>query len=124
MCRCIIGLDGCHIKHECGGILLSAIGRDGNNQLFPIASAVVESECKSSWAWFLHDLIEAISPLEVYWWNLYMIDKSYNYYCFVFDLTFIFDILTLLLNIFFKCMYMGLCRFLIPYCLMQITGFV
>ncbi|GKV01398.1 hypothetical protein SLEP1_g13955 [Rubroshorea leprosula] len=40
-------------KHGiCKGILLSAIGKDGNNQMFPIAWAVVESECLESWQWF------------------------------------------------------------------------
>ena len=43
-CRPIIGFDGCFLKTVCGGQLLSAVGRDGNNQMFPIAYAVVESE--------------------------------------------------------------------------------
>ncbi|WOH15202.1 hypothetical protein DCAR_0934739 [Daucus carota subsp. sativus] len=43
-CRPIIGLDGCFLKTVCGGQLLSAVGRDGNNQMFPISYAVVESE--------------------------------------------------------------------------------
>ncbi|XP_074355948.1 uncharacterized protein LOC141695613 [Apium graveolens] len=30
-CRPIIGLDGCFLKTVCGGQLLSAMGRDGNN---------------------------------------------------------------------------------------------
>ena len=40
-CRRIIGLDGCFLKGVCRGQLLSAVGRDANNQLFPIACAVV-----------------------------------------------------------------------------------
>ncbi|KAE8663788.1 hypothetical protein F3Y22_tig00112888pilonHSYRG00008 [Hibiscus syriacus] len=32
-------------------------GRDGNNQMFSIARAVVESEGKESWRWFLHKLM-------------------------------------------------------------------
>ncbi|CAN1172948.1 hypothetical protein LINPERHAP2_LOCUS30367 [Linum perenne] len=34
-------------------MLLSAIGKDGNNQMFPICWAVVEGENRSSWSWFL-----------------------------------------------------------------------
>lgn len=60
----IIGLDGCYIRHDSRGLLLSAIGRDGNNHLFPIACAMVEVECKSSWAWFIHYLLEAIGQVE------------------------------------------------------------
>ncbi|KAL4291829.1 hypothetical protein GQ457_14G004970 [Hibiscus cannabinus] len=36
------------------GELLSAIGRDANNQMYPVAWAVVELECTDSWAWFLN----------------------------------------------------------------------
>lgn len=52
-CRPIIGLDGCFLKTVTGGQLLSATGRDGNNQMFPISYAIVESENTESWTWFL-----------------------------------------------------------------------
>ncbi|CAN1161866.1 hypothetical protein LINPERHAP2_LOCUS24168 [Linum perenne] len=34
-------------------MLLSAIGKDGNNQMFPLAWAVTEGETTSSWKWFV-----------------------------------------------------------------------
>ncbi|VVA24686.1 PREDICTED: LOC18777017 isoform, partial [Prunus dulcis] len=37
--------------------ILTAIGVDGNNGMFPLAYAVVEIESKSSWIWFLELLI-------------------------------------------------------------------
>ncbi|XP_019196245.1 PREDICTED: uncharacterized protein LOC109190237 [Ipomoea nil] len=53
-CRPIFGLDGCHLKgSQKRGQLLSAIGLDGDNCMFPIAFAVVEGELKESWTWFL-----------------------------------------------------------------------
>jgi hypothetical protein len=52
-CRHVIGFDGCHIKGHHTGQLLTAIRIDANNDIFPIAYAVVMSECESSWAWFL-----------------------------------------------------------------------
>ncbi|KAL0346480.1 UNVERIFIED_CONTAM: hypothetical protein Scaly_1664000 [Sesamum calycinum] len=59
-CRSIIGVDRCHLKGPHGGILLTAIGVDPNNNLFPIAYAVVNKECRVTWEWFLiilkHDL--------------------------------------------------------------------
>ena len=55
--RHFIGLDGCFLKGLCGGQILSAIGRDPNDQMLPIAYAVVESENKESWTWFLELLI-------------------------------------------------------------------
>ena len=36
-CRSFICLDGCFLKGPFGGQLLSTIGRDRNNQMFPIA---------------------------------------------------------------------------------------
>ncbi|KAK8697358.1 hypothetical protein V6N13_113509 [Hibiscus sabdariffa] len=38
------------------GELLVDVGRDANNQMFPIAWALVEVECASSWRWFLQKL--------------------------------------------------------------------
>ncbi|KAL5727577.1 hypothetical protein ACHQM5_000759 [Ranunculus cassubicifolius] len=55
-CRPVIGVDGCFLKNYCKGELLTAIGRDGNNWMFPIAWAVVESETKDAWIWFLQQL--------------------------------------------------------------------
>uniref|UniRef100_A0A2N9GC12 F-box associated domain-containing protein n=1 Tax=Fagus sylvatica TaxID=28930 RepID=A0A2N9GC12_FAGSY len=63
-CRPIIGLDGCHLKGVYGGQLLSAVGRDGNDNLFPISMAVVEAETKDSWTWFLMELTEDIKAQE------------------------------------------------------------
>ncbi|GJW92625.1 hypothetical protein Tco_0170178, partial [Tanacetum coccineum] len=52
-CRKVIGLDGCFLKGVCQGELLAAIGRDGNNQIYPIAWAVVQVESIESWEWFV-----------------------------------------------------------------------
>ncbi|CAI9288541.1 unnamed protein product [Lactuca saligna] len=40
------------------GQLLSAIGRDANNHIYPIAWAVVSVESKETWKWFIDLLIE------------------------------------------------------------------
>ena len=48
-CRPIIGLDGSFLKSTFGGQLLSAVGRDGNNNMIAIAIAVVEVERYDSW---------------------------------------------------------------------------
>ncbi|KAH0730497.1 hypothetical protein KY289_001685 [Solanum tuberosum] len=57
-CRKIIGLDGCFLKDACRGELLVAVEKNGNNQMYPIAWAVVDQETKHSWSWFLSYLIE------------------------------------------------------------------
>ncbi|XP_052736612.1 uncharacterized protein LOC108320266 [Vigna angularis] len=64
-CRPIIGLDGAFLKGKYGGELLTAVGRDGNDQMLPIAYAVVEVENKDSWMWFLELLIDDLGGGEV-----------------------------------------------------------
>ncbi|GMI82670.1 hypothetical protein HRI_001936300 [Hibiscus trionum] len=56
-CRPFIGIDGCFLKSVTKGVLLVAVGRDGNNQMFPVAWAIVEGEGKESWRWFLQKLM-------------------------------------------------------------------
>ena len=41
-CRPIIGLDGCHLKGKFGGQQLTTTARAGNDNIFPVAIAVVE----------------------------------------------------------------------------------
>lgn len=61
-CRPLIGIDGTHLKGNYGGILLSAVALDGNNEIFPLAYAIVSVEDKDNWSFFL--------------WNLYNIIKE------------------------------------------------
>ena len=55
-CRRIINLDGCFLKSFSQGELLCAVGRDANNQIYPIAWGVVCVENKDTWTWFLENL--------------------------------------------------------------------
>ncbi|XP_056698603.1 uncharacterized protein [Spinacia oleracea] len=55
-CRKIMCVDACFLKTFLGGQLMSAVGRDGNDQMYPIAWAVVEGENNSSWEWFFTQL--------------------------------------------------------------------
>ena len=52
-CRPVIGLDGCFLKTVVKGQLLSVVGKDGNNEMYPISWAVVEGENENSWTWFI-----------------------------------------------------------------------
>ncbi|XP_014496535.1 uncharacterized protein LOC106758121 [Vigna radiata var. radiata] len=64
-CRPIVGLDECFLKTKYGGELLTTVGRDGNEQMLPIAYVVVEVENKESWTWFLELLIEDLGGKDV-----------------------------------------------------------
>jgi hypothetical protein len=55
-CRPIIFVDGCHIKTRYRGQLLTAVGVDPNNCIYPIAIAAIEVEDTTNWTWFLETL--------------------------------------------------------------------
>ncbi|XP_026377633.1 uncharacterized protein LOC113271924 [Papaver somniferum] len=58
--RPILGLDGCHLNGKYGGTLLEITSLDGNNDLFPIAIYICQSECKESWIDFLSIMAEEL----------------------------------------------------------------
>ncbi|XP_017406210.1 uncharacterized protein LOC108319559 [Vigna angularis] len=64
-CRPIISLDEAFLKGKYGGELLTTVGRDGNEQVLPIAYCVVEVENKDSWRWFLELLVDDLGGAEL-----------------------------------------------------------
>lgn len=55
-CRPVFGIDGCFLKSTTKGQLVAAVGRDANNQIYPLAWAVVHVENTESWVWFIQNL--------------------------------------------------------------------
>ncbi|GJV34033.1 elongation factor G, III-V domain-containing protein [Tanacetum coccineum] len=74
-CRKYLGLDGCFLKGVVKGMLLTAVGKDPNNQFFPLAWAIVETESQSSWTWFLKHLKIDIKTRDGQEWT-FMSDKQ------------------------------------------------
>ncbi|KAJ3697435.1 hypothetical protein LUZ61_001140 [Rhynchospora tenuis] len=74
-CRPIISLDGCFLKTRYGGQLLSAVGIDANDCIFPIAYAVVETENSASWKWFLQLLGNDLEVRNSHSWT-FMSDRQ------------------------------------------------
>ncbi|WOL10605.1 hypothetical protein Cni_G19364 [Canna indica] len=68
-CWPIVGFDDCFLKTFLGGQLLSTVGIDGNNQMFPIAWAVVEGENYVSWRWFLGQFFNNLEISQGYGWT-------------------------------------------------------
>lgn len=52
-CRPVFCLDGTHLKGALDGILLTAIGTDPNDGMYPFARVQVEAENDDSWDWFI-----------------------------------------------------------------------
>jgi hypothetical protein len=74
-CRLVICLDGCHIKTRFGGQLLTIVGINPNDCIFPVAMAVVEVESLASWKWFLETLKQDLGIDNTTPWTI-MTDKQ------------------------------------------------
>ena len=64
------------MKTKTGGILLTAVGIDPNDCIYPIAMAVVEVECKESWKWFLNTLKDDLGIQNTYPWTIILTSKK------------------------------------------------
>ncbi|XP_030922939.1 uncharacterized protein LOC115949803 [Quercus lobata] len=60
-CRPVISIDATHLYGKYKGKLLIAMATDGNNEVYPLAFAVVESESTETWGWFLACLLTYVT---------------------------------------------------------------
>ncbi|KAG8368976.1 hypothetical protein BUALT_Bualt15G0102200 [Buddleja alternifolia] len=74
-CGPIIGVDGCHLKGPHGGVMLTVIGINPNNNSYPIYYAVVGGETKDLWEWFLTLLKNDLNIQNDHEWT-FMSDKQ------------------------------------------------
>ncbi|CAN1238457.1 hypothetical protein LINGRAPRIM_LOCUS2114 [Linum grandiflorum] len=74
-CRQFIGVDGCFLKSLQGWQLLSAVGVDANDGIYPLAWAVVENESISTWEWFIDLLKEDLQIPNTPGWT-FMSDRQ------------------------------------------------
>ncbi|GKB36216.1 mutator type transposase [Tanacetum coccineum] len=49
----LLGLDGAFMRGQYPGQMLTVVGVDANNGIYPVAYGIVESENQYSWTWFL-----------------------------------------------------------------------
>ncbi|KAL2931701.1 Growth hormone receptor, partial [Bienertia sinuspersici] len=81
-CRPIICLDACFLKTFLGGQLLSVVGRGANDQMYPIAWAIMEGKNNLSWEWFFKKLQSSLELGEEE--NLVLISDEHQV-CFTFN---------------------------------------
>ncbi|KAK1258506.1 hypothetical protein QJS04_geneDACA011489 [Acorus gramineus] len=62
-CRPLVCIDGTHLYGKYKGTLLIATACDAENGLLPIAFAIVESENRSSWTFFLWNLFFSVGGI-------------------------------------------------------------
>ncbi|XP_028110003.1 uncharacterized protein LOC114308599 [Camellia sinensis] len=61
-CRSVLMLDGIFLKGRHKGCLLAATAKDGNQGLYPLCFAIVDSKSYGSWHWFLSKLLGILTP--------------------------------------------------------------
>ncbi|XP_028083876.1 uncharacterized protein LOC114285052 [Camellia sinensis] len=61
-CRPVLMLDGTFLKGRHKGCLLATTEKDGNQGLYPLCFAIVDSESYDSWHWFLSKLFVILTP--------------------------------------------------------------
>ena len=66
------------MKGEYLGQILTAVGKDGNNGVYPIAFAMVEAETKDSWTWFMKRLLDDIESLRDEGWTFMSNQQKVN----------------------------------------------
>ena len=64
LCKPIVQVDGTHLYGRYQGTLLVAVTQDGNNNILPLAFALVGSECNDSWTFFLRNIRTHVCPQE------------------------------------------------------------
>ena len=52
----MIGVDSTFLRGSANGVVLTAVGRDADDALYPIAFALVQKENQEEWTWFMLQL--------------------------------------------------------------------
>ncbi|XP_074315188.1 uncharacterized protein LOC141651371 [Silene latifolia] len=69
-CRRVLSVDSCFLKTFLGGQLIAATGRDANEQMYPLAWAVVEGENNDNYEWFFKELKKVLGEEDGDGWTI------------------------------------------------------
>ncbi|KAM3325402.1 hypothetical protein P3S67_000527 [Capsicum chacoense] len=73
-CRPVIIEDVTFLKSKSCGVLMIAVSKNGNNNIFPLAFGIVDSENNESYKWFFNQLRNAIGCQHRIW--IYHMEKN------------------------------------------------
>ena len=59
-CRPVLSVDGTHLRGPYKGKLLVAVCKTSNNNIMPVAFALVDEESTESWTWFMNNLRKSV----------------------------------------------------------------
>ena len=62
-------MDGCHLRGFLKEQILTVVGINGNDVMYPIAFTIYEGEIRESWEWFLEQFMRDIDPHEKINWT-------------------------------------------------------
>nr|XP_016483813.1 PREDICTED: protein FAR1-RELATED SEQUENCE 4-like [Nicotiana tabacum] len=62
--RPVIAIDATFLKSKYRGVLMISVSKDANNQIFPLAFGIAESENNNSYEWYFSQLRNAIGSRE------------------------------------------------------------
>ncbi|XP_019225377.1 PREDICTED: uncharacterized protein LOC109206954 [Nicotiana attenuata] len=63
-CRPVIAIDATLLKSKFRSVLMISVSKDANNQIFPLAFGIAESENNNSYEWYFSELCNAIGSRE------------------------------------------------------------
>ncbi|XP_070036458.1 uncharacterized protein [Nicotiana tomentosiformis] len=64
-CRPVIAVDATFLKSKYRGVLMISVSKDANNQIFPLAFGIAESENNNSYEWYFSELHNAIGSRDI-----------------------------------------------------------
>ena len=68
LCKPVVVLDACHTRHQYGGVIMMACAQDAENSIYPLALALVATETKALWTFFLENLKKVFPAIEQEKW--------------------------------------------------------
>ncbi|XP_070045292.1 uncharacterized protein [Nicotiana tomentosiformis] len=73
-CRPVIAIDATFLKLKYRGVLIISVSKDANNQIFPLAFGIAESENNNSYKWYFSELHNEIGSRD----NLIFLSDRYQ----------------------------------------------